>query len=877
MHFSATVARRPPAHGFSPAWGRGMTVLWLWIFLVGSVAFRVPAADWEEAEKVYLKGEYAECIRLAKEALKDRFASEEWSILLAKSHMEIGQYTNAQATVSEAMIRRSRSLPIRLLAHRVFQQTGQAQGAKEVLSELNELAGARRWQNDDAATVIALGRAALLFGADPKLVLENFFNQAKKAEPKYRETYLAIGQLALEKNDYDMASKSFLEGIKLFPTDADLFCGLAKAYSSGDRSKMLASLETALQHNPKHTPSLLQFADHLIDAEDYEEAEKRIAKVLAVNPSHPEAWSYRAVLAHFDNRLEDEAKARDRALQPWNTNPRVAHLIGQKLSQKYHFIEGSAYQRQAVRWDSDYLPARIQLAQDLLRLGQDDEGWQLAEEVFKKDAYDIVAYNLVTLREELSKFQLLTNRDFIVRMHPKEAPIYGKSVLNLLERAKAGVGQKYGFALTLPTIVEIFPEQKDFAVRTFGMPGGEGYLGVCFGRVITANSPASQKANPTCWEAVLWHEFCHVITLGLTKNKMPRWLSEGISVYEERKANPTWGQSMTPRYREMILKGELTPIGELSGAFLTPKNGLYLQFAYYESSLVVEFLVDRFGLESLKKILLDLGEGKPINPTIEAHTAPLKTIEKDFAAFAQARAESLGAGLDWKKPDEEDVAKDDAKWMEKYPKNYWVLLQKARLLLKEKKWLEAKVPIQTLLESYPDQTGSDSAYLLLAAAHRGLNETDLERQALNRLAQLDADVIEAYLRLMELTSSAQDWKATISQAERYLAVNPLVPAPHRYLGHAQEALGRSQEAIESYETLPRLDPTDVTDVHFRLAKLLHATGQPDAKRHVLQALEEAPRFREAHQLLLAIVGQGRPESKPTAPVLPPAPPAPPTQ
>ena len=111
--------------------------------------------------------------------------------------------------------------------------------------------------------------------------------------------------------------------------------------------------------------------------------------------------------------------------------------------------------------------------------------------------------------------------------------------------------------------MEIFPEQKDFAVRTFGMPGGEGFLGVCFGSVITANSPASQGGSPSNWKAVLWHEFCHVVTLHKTNNKMPRWLSEGISVYEERQADPAWGQSMNRRYREMILDGGLTPVSEL--------------------------------------------------------------------------------------------------------------------------------------------------------------------------------------------------------------------------------------------------------------------------------------------------------------------------
>ena len=33
--------------------------------------------------------------------------------------------------------------------------------------------------------------------------------------------------------------------------------------------------------------------------------------------------------------------------------------------------------------------------------------------------------------------------------------------------------------------MEIFPQQKDFAIRTFGLPGGAGFLGVCFGTVVT--------------------------------------------------------------------------------------------------------------------------------------------------------------------------------------------------------------------------------------------------------------------------------------------------------------------------------------------------------------------------------------------------------
>src|SRR6185503_880994 len=216
---------------------------------------------------------------------------------------------------------------------------------------------------------------------------------------------------------------------------------------------------------------------------------------------------------------------------------------------------------------------------------------------------------LSNLHDTIAKFRTVTNADFVLRMAANEAEIYGQEALNLLQRAKNTLCRKYGVELERPTTVEIFPSQKDFGVRTFGMPHNPGFLGVCFGPVVTANSPASQGGSPANWQAVLWHEFCHVITLQMTRNKMPRWLSEGISVHEELAANPTWGQRMTARYREMTLGDDLTPVSDLSSAFLAPKTPHHLQFAYYESALVVEYLVKEFGMEALKKILHDLGDG----------------------------------------------------------------------------------------------------------------------------------------------------------------------------------------------------------------------------------------------------------------------------
>src|SRR5205823_3292822 len=192
------------------------------------------------------------------------------------------------------------------------------------------------------------------------------------------------------------------------PDDPDLHYGVAQAYAPSDQAAMLGALDTALEHNSNHVGSLLLLVDHHIDAEEYDEAEDLLERIGTINPWHPEAWAYRAVLAHLHNESETEKDARKNALKFWPDNPRVDHLIGQKLSQNYRFAEGAAHQRQALEYDPDYLAAKAQLAQDLLRLGEETEGWNLAQEVQKKDGYDVQAYNLVSLHDKMSEFAALT-------------------------------------------------------------------------------------------------------------------------------------------------------------------------------------------------------------------------------------------------------------------------------------------------------------------------------------------------------------------------------------------------------------------------------------------------------------------------------------
>ena len=824
------------------------------------------AADIGEAEKAFRVGRYEDAARMAAEEVRTGSWLERWHTLKVRAELAQGLYPAALGSLEDGLRRLPGSIALLLLGRDVYRLNGRDADADATLDSIEARLQAAPSRYATPEGRVLLGRFYILRKFDAKRVLDLCYDIAIKQRPDLVEAYLATAELALDKQDPALAASTLAKAPKPALEDPSYHYLLARAFDDDDRKRSEKELDEALKINPRHVDSLLLRAAHRIDDERYADAGELLKQVFAINQQEPRAWAYQAVLAHLRAHPDGEAAARSTALGRWKSNPEVDHIIGRELSSKYRFLEGSECQKKALEIDPEYLPAKVQLCQDLLRLGREDEGWKLAAEVFEQDGYNVLAYNLTTLRDRLAGFRTLKEDGFLVRMDPREADLYGPRVLALLRKARKTLGEKYGASIPGPVTVEIFPQKKEFAVRTFGLPGAEGFLGVCFGGVITANSPASQGETPSNWEAVLWHEYCHVVTLNKTKNKMPRWLSEGISVYEEEKENPAWGSSLTPRYRAMILGEDFTPLSRLSSAFLAPKSGMHLQFAYFESALAVEFLVEKAGLPALRDVLDDLGAGVTINESLPRRAGmTLEQLDADFAAFARKKAEAVAPGMTWDEPELPPPADSKAieAWLASHPKSFPGLRRLASKLVAESNWPRAKEAIEKLRVAYPEYTGEDNAYVLLAAVCKKTSDPLGERAALEALAARDGNAGPAYLRLMELEESSSDWKGLAVDARRMLAVNPLVPAPHRALARAAEQLGQDPETLASYRALAILDESDPAETHYRLAKLLAKLGQPaEARREALKSLEEAPRFLEAHKLLLELVGPDKPPTSP---------------
>src|SRR5206468_10507297 len=71
------------------------------LLFVGSAA----AADLEQCRKMFLSGDYTNCIRAAEAAISDQVRDEEWPMLLMQSLLAVGRYPEADSALTDALRR----------------------------------------------------------------------------------------------------------------------------------------------------------------------------------------------------------------------------------------------------------------------------------------------------------------------------------------------------------------------------------------------------------------------------------------------------------------------------------------------------------------------------------------------------------------------------------------------------------------------------------------------------------------------------------------------------------------------------------------------------------------------------------------------------
>jgi len=552
-----------------------------------------------------------------------------------------GRYAEARALLEGALAKQPNALPARLWLGRVYRATGDER-EKKIWNAFFDDYETNNLDKKSARdlTYVALAAKYLESWKDAN----DTFRDAVDADPKGRDgarANIEWAQLFLDKYDAGHAEESLEVALKVLPDDADAHALYArvKLEQGWDIAGAEKELARALKKDPRHTGALATRAEIALYDEDYPEAEVRAQAVLAIDPEDLPARTVAAAARLLSEDKKGYEAERDHVLK---TNPKASqffHGVAEYLVKEHRYVEANALEEEAIRVNPKDWVALAALGSNLLRLGDDKRGVECLQKAWKGDPYNVRGYNLLNLFEDVipKAYTLVEGKPFRFRVAKKEEKILALYVKPMIEREWKQLTARYGFVPENPVTVEMYTDPQHYAVRTVGLPGLEA-LGVTFGRVITAMSPSLGRFN---WGMTLWHEVGHVFSIQLSKSRVPRWFTEGLSEWETAHERPEWTRHTHAELYQALKTGELRSVAVLDGAFTHARDISHMVAAYHQSAEEVAFLIRRWGFEAARRSLQLFAQGKDTRAVIATVTG--LSVEQYDAAFRAELAAQLKA------------------------------------------------------------------------------------------------------------------------------------------------------------------------------------------------------------------------------------------
>ena len=817
-------------------------------------------------------GNYLEAENLVAEAIEDG-AYADYPLLttqLAEIKRMTGQ-SRAALEILQQAIEGNAEPPVRSLVQygSLLKFTGRQGQWQQVLDKVVQRYNAGLVFSSEDVAMVAL--ASWLMGNFQDA--NSLFDEATRANPNNLEAHTLWADLFLEKYNAADAERSYQDALEVNSRYVPALVGIAQVV--GDEKSLLR----ALAINPNSVQALETYAQLLMINGREQEAEEYFDKVLELNPESLKTLSVLAASAALEERFDDFAgyQRRVEAFSPGNAEF-LGH-IADSFGNNYRFEEAVHYARASIEADPEYWQGHTLLGSNLIRLGEEEEGRQSLEIGFENDPFNVMTSNMLKVFDTLETYTTAESEHFKVHMSERDSLILWPYLEPLLEEGWDTLTAKYGFEPEGKVLIEVFENSADFAVRSVGLPDIGPLVGICFGKVITLISPDTLTAN---WQEIVWHEFMHVITLQMTQNRMPRWLSEGISVWEEREGRPYWGRRQGLDLVRAAQEQKLLPVGELNSGFSGARNNADLNFAYFQSYLVVDYITQTYGFEKLTELIYQYGEIKDDAERFRSvFGLNMDDFDAGFRGWIDQRVEEINVYAHTEDvPDEGDghghgirenssailaelynnasLKQHMRARIEENSRDFQAYLQLGIVLFKEEAFVEAKQYLKTAHEMLPSYTGYPSPALVLAQIY----EREGNRQSrLQWLKVLMENLQHDYGAAMVLAGAAleeSDFEQAAYYLDRAIQVDPYRSDVHELKARYAEAVNDSAAAVTEYEVLMQLEISDPVEALTNLAQAYLNNGQAsEAKRNLLYALEQAPSYVRAQRLLLrSVEGDG---------------------
>ena len=206
---------------------------------------------------------------------------------------------------------------------------------------------------------------------------------------------------------------------------------------------------------------------------------------------------------------------------------------------------------------------------------------------------------------------------FIVKYSGTNKNLVGDSLLPILEDAYATVGEKLGYYPDHKVTVILYTDE-EFKAAT----DSPGWAGAIFDGKIRIPVKGASSSTDLLRKMVV-HEYTHAVIFDLAGENCPAWLNEGLA--QSMEGAPVDGaDAVVMDY--VKLRGKDIPLRSLTVSFtnMSPESAYA---AYMMSLSATDFLIDKYGMSSVRTILSGIKGGKTIEQAIQA---ALLISQEDF-------------------------------------------------------------------------------------------------------------------------------------------------------------------------------------------------------------------------------------------------------
>ena len=430
----------------------------------------------------------------------------------------------------------------------------------------------------------------------------------------------------------------------------------------------------------------------------------------------------------------------------------------------------------------------------------------------RRQALRVLAQQTHDTVRKLKRFE---SAHFVLYLDDNRDGILAPHVLDTLEKSYQVIGSALGYFPQTKVRVEIAPDAASFnAISTLSRRDIEetGAVGICkFNKIMTISPRALMHGYR--WLDSLSHEYLHYVIVGMSANKAPIWLHEGMARFYEtrwRRPEPTKGYEdyLTPSNQSLLAraleKNRFVGFKKMEPSLIYLESPEQVQLAYAEAASAVDFMVQRKGHAGVRELLAGL-EKSPASEAIEKVLgSPYAAFETEWKNFLKAKGLKEIEGSRVRRLKVKGEQKEDEEAVEL--KEIQSVVARNRTHLADK-LMERGRSAAAVQEYRRALQASPHSPIILNKLARTLSQAGRHEEALPHLKkaqELDPDSVNTYIQLGRLYHAAKNFAAARAALEEAIQINPFDPTIYRLLAESYAALGQQEQARGSKATLDRL-------------------------------------------------------------------------